>query len=87
MNGRISIDGRNFHNILPCISSLEFTTIGTYYSRAATIEGISVDKKDCSHLTITTSEAFVAAYYLVDRDAAPSRNYRLCMTFGDKLSL
>ena len=77
MNGRIFIDGRNFHNILAYIS---LTTIGTYYSWAATIGGISVNEKDCSDLTITTvpaSEAFIAAYYL---DAAS------CMTFGDRLS-
>ena len=65
------------------ISSLELTAIGTYYSWATMIEGISMDEKDCSHLTTTTipaSETFIAAYYLVDRDAASFRNYRLCIS-------
>ena len=59
MNGRISIDGRNFHNILAYIS---LTTIGTYYSWAATIGGISVNEKDCSHLTYYDGSSFRSLY-------------------------
>ena len=86
----LSMDGRNFPSLHLYISSLDFTTNGVYHLQTATFfldrrYPYLVDKMDSPYITLVITLAllnslvplFIAAYYLVNREATFSNNYSL----------